>query len=163
MKEPIPHGSLAGVLQATAQAQATLKDRQDFIEKSNLAAQNALGRFEAYKEFNRLRALEDEHLEQQRALHDRQIRAQDLQHQHAQKELSTYDKRLASQLDAQAASTNHANSSAALSWQAYKDLENLKKARYHPLNPPKPKPTPIKTEPTPQALAGAPIKQSPIS
>ena len=163
MKEPIPHGSLAGVLQAHAQAQATLKDRQDFIEKSSAGVMNALGRFEAYKEFNRQRTLEDEHLEQQRALHERQIRAQDLQLSQAQKEFSTYDKRLAAQLAAQAASTNHANASAALSWQAHKDLENLKKKRYYPLNQPQLAPNTTKSTQPQQALAGTPISQSPIS
>ena len=155
MKEPIPHGSLAGLLQAHAQAQATLKDRQDFIEKSSAGVMNALGRFEAYKEFNRQRAL--------RALHERQIRAQDLQLSQAQKEFSTYDKRLAAQLTAQAASTNHANASAALSWQAHKDLENLKKKRYYPLNQPQLAPNTTKSTQPQQALAGTPISQSPIS
>lgn len=163
MKEPIPHGNLAGVLQAAAHAQSTLKDRQDFIEKSNLGIQNTLGRFEAYREFNRLRALEDEHLDQQRELYKHQTHAQDLQNQHAQKELNTYDKRLASNLAAQAANTNATNANAAHAWQAHKDLENLKKARYRPLTPPKPQPTPIKTDQSTQDLAGIPIKQSPIS
>lgn len=159
MKEPIPHGSLAAVLQAHAQAQATLKDRQDFIEKSSAGVMNSLGRFEAYKEFNRQRALEDEHLEQQRALHERQIRAQDLQLSQAQKEFSTYDKRLAAQLAAQAASTNHANASTGLLAQQAQDWRNLKKLRAQQ-TPQKPQlaHTPIKT-----AIQGATTYGSPTS
>lgn len=159
MKEPIPHGSLAAVLQAHAQAQATLKDRQDFIEKSSAGVMDALGRFEAYSEYNKQKALHDEQLAQQRALHERQIRAHDLQLSQAQKELSTYDKRLAAQLAAQKASTYHTNAAATRVSQENLDHQRLRKLKTLPPPPPTtPAPTPIKT-----AIQGATTYGSPPS